>query len=165
VTDILDATPEGQVDIVYLGDYMSDKLRTRWMPLAALEQLGAGEYDAARRVASLYTKKGTSGRVIGGIYTAKATLEGDTLKQVWFGTLKYSGQCAHPLVKAFEADSILAREAESAKRAENAAKASPAIMRDLDRTVAALRAVPLGQALKMCDAIKAELTRQVLSRR
>lgn len=164
MTDILDATPEGQIEMVYLGTATGNdgKSRALWAMADEFEGLEPAAYNAAREAALWYPKKGDTARTIGGRYRLKAELKEDGRPgSVWFGTARYIGQSAHPLVAAFQADDTRARDAEYRAKNEKKAK-EPVYMRDLERTLETLKALPRRQALDIADAIHIELRRRIL---
>lgn len=170
MTDILAPTPGGLLEVVYLGGctLQGNKAGNRWILKDALDTIssekGVDAVELARRVSSAFGKKGTGGRVIGGVYRAKGEQDGDSLKSLNFGTLQFIGRSSSPLIPAFEAADVNARETEYTSKAERAAKAEPVFMRDMNRTLETLRKMPYRQALSCIDAISAELRRQVLTR-
>lgn len=162
MTDILDAPAEGHEQFVYLGSAADAKGKaySLWISAAELDKAGPGDYEAVRRAAGWYSAKGDAHRPIGGLYSIKCQREGERCT-MWFGTAKYSGQSAHPLIAVFQAKDAEARD--MTYRAKNEKKAKePVYMRDMERTLDTLKALPRRQALDVADAIHAELRRRIL---
>jgi hypothetical protein len=170
MSDILEPTPEGLLEVVFLGacTLSGGKPGNLWILSETLDKVDPNDsvdpVEIVRRVASAYGKKSTGGRVIGGLYRVKGETEGERVTRMSFGTLQFIGRSTNPLVAAFEASDSQARDDERRARAERAAKSDPTIMRDMQRTVEVLRKLPVRHALAVCDAIRAELARQVLAR-
>lgn len=166
MTDILDATPEGQIEMVYLGTATGSdgKARALWIMADTFDALEPAAYNAAREAALWYPKKPDTARTIGGRYHLKADMtEEGKPGAVYFGSARYIGQSGHPLVAAFQADDSRARDADYRRKNEAKAK-EPVYMRDLARTLETLRALPKRQALDIADAIHIELRKQILSK-
>jgi hypothetical protein len=168
MTDILDTATDEQTEMVYLGVTADAKGKqyALWIVASVLEGLEPAAYNAAREKALWYGKKGDTTRTIGGRYLFKTQgrkEDGTTPVSVWFGTARYIGQDAHPLIAAFQADDTQARDMEY--RRKNERKASePVYMRDMERTVEALRALPRRQALDIANAIHIELRNRILAK-
>jgi hypothetical protein len=163
MTDILDTPAEGHEMFVYLGSATDakGKAHSLWISAAELDNAGPGDFEAARRAAGWYNAKGDSHRPIGGLYSIKCERGEGGRCTMWFGTSKYSGQSAHPLIAVFQAADATARD--MAYRAKNEKKAKePVYMRDMERTLDTLKALPRRQALDVADAIHAELRRRIL---
>jgi hypothetical protein len=165
MTDILDTPPEGHEMFVYLGSATDakGKAHSLWISAAELDnEATAADYEAVRRAAGWYSSKGDSHRPIGGLYSIKCQRGEEGRCTMWFGTAKYSGQSAHPLIAVFQAKDAEARD--MAYRAKNERKAKePVYMRDMERTVEALRALPRRQALDVANAIAMELRNRILA--
>jgi hypothetical protein len=93
-----------------------------------------------KRVAAWYAKKADTTRTIGGLYEIKCARDGERCS-MWFGTARYMGQSSHPLIPAFQAADSLARNAEYVRKNEKKAS-EPVYMRDMERTLEALKALP-----------------------
>jgi hypothetical protein len=160
--DIL-SPEEGKAEMVYLGTAMATdgKARALWIDADVFEAMEPTAYNAAREAALWYPAKSDTKRTIGGRYELKAVFRGDR-RSVWFGTARYIGQSAHPLIAAFQADDTRTRDAEYRAKNERKAK-EPVFMRDMERTLETLKALPKRQALDIADAIHIELRRAILS--
>jgi hypothetical protein len=148
--------------MIYLGTATASdgKARALWIDADAFEAMEPAAYNAAREAALWYPAKSDTKRTIGGRYELKAETKGER-RSVWFGTARYIGQSAHPLIAAFQADDTRARDAEYRAKNEKRAK-EPVYMRDMERTLETLKALPRRQALDIADAIHIELRRRIL---
>lgn len=165
MVDILDNGPDGNELFVYLGTTKGAKGKTfaLWISAAELDSQATGaDFDAVRRAALWYTAKGeVKASTIGGLYAMKCERSDDGKTSIWFGTKQFKGLSPHPLVPAFQAADALVRDMEY--REKNERKASePVYMRDMERTVEALKGLPRRQALDIVNAIGIELRRRVL---
>lgn len=168
MTDILSEGTEGERECVYLGTITDSKNKTHAMFILAeaLDGIDASDDDAPRQVkllAGWYPGKRGTGRTIGGRYLTKCTVADGKMQTVWFDSLRYVGQHASPLVAVFQADAITEKDREYRQKNERKAQ-EPVFMRDMERTVEALRALPKRQALDIVHAISVELRRQVLAK-
>lgn len=161
MTDILD-TAEGEELFVYLGTRKDAKGKASalWIEAAELDKAEPTDFDAVTRAAKWYTAKADTKRNIGGVYSIKCERDGERCS-MWFGTAKYSGQSAHPLIGAFQAQDAQTRDLEYREKNERKAQ-EPVYMRDMERTVEALKRLPRRQALDVVNAIGIELRRRVL---
>jgi hypothetical protein len=162
MTNILGDLPEGHELFVFLGTAMNSKNKpcSLWITAAQLDAASPEGYDAVRVAAAWYAKKGDTTGVVGGLYSIKAERDGERCS-MWFGTKRYSGMSSHSLIAAFQAADDTARDAEYRLKNERKAK-EPVYMRDMERTVEALRKLPRRQALDIVHAIGIELRRRVL---
>jgi hypothetical protein len=158
-----------KTDIVFLGlaTLLDGKTGALWIARQTLDEVEADDLAVGviNRVASIFSKKTATGKTVGAIYATPAVMEEDRVTSITPSQLSFVGRSEHPAIMAFEAKDIAARDAERAKKAAAAVKASPLVMRELDATLRHLRTLPTRQALQAADAIRSLLTDAILKGR